>query len=226
MRKADIMTFNTSHISLGLLLLASLSACMTKNNGFRDNAGLDSIHKATVALQETTHQLRFADGNLSATEEANLAAFLSVSGLRYADRLTLRMSEPKLSGAYRNSINKVLGRFGLSIGNVETIVGLQAGTGILAVNRPTVTLPECGIQSGPNGLNSNNENMSNYGCATRSNLAAMVANPADLISGNELDGQGADITAKPVDGFANHDLTGIKTEGNKKVWTPQGPKPK
>jgi pilus assembly protein CpaD len=220
------MTSRISQFGLGLLLFASLSACMTKNNGFRDNAGLDSMFKATVTLQETTHQLSFANGKLSAIEEVNLAAFLSASGLRYADRLTLRISEPAMSNGYRSSINIVLGRFGLSISNVETIIGLQTGKAILAVSRPTVTLPECGIHSGPNGLNSNNENMSNYGCATRSNLAAMVANPADLVSGNELDGQGADITAKPVDGFANHELTGIKVEGDKKVWTPQGPKPK
>jgi pilus assembly protein CpaD len=220
------MKLKTTHITTSLLLLASLAACSTANNGSRDNAGLDSMHKATVTLQETSHPVSFSNSKLSANEEASLSAFISSSGLRYADRLTLRTSEPNMSVGYRNAINAVLGRFGLAIGNVETTLGLQSGSAILAVSRPTVTLPACGTHSGPNVANVNNENMSNYGCATRSNLAAMVANPADLISGNVLDGQGADITAKPVDGFGGHELTGIKAEGEKKNWTPQGPTPK
>jgi pilus assembly protein CpaD len=220
------MKLKTSHISLGLLLLATLSACATKNSGIPDQAGLDSIHKATVTLQESNHSVSFTNGNLSANEEAGLAAFVSTSGLRYADRLTLRTSEPNMAVGYRNAMNAVLGRFGLAIGNVETTLGLQSGSAVLAVSRPTVTLPQCGIQTGPNGANVNNENMSNYGCSVRSNLAAMVANPADLVSGNVLDGQSADVTAKPIEGFGGHELTGITSEGEKKNWTPQGPKPK
>jgi pilus assembly protein CpaD len=212
--------------SLGLLLLATLSGCAVKNNGFRDSAGLDSIHKATVALQESSHPVSFANGKLSANEEASLAAFISAGGLRYADRLTLRTSEPNMAVGYRNAMNAVLGRFGLSIGNVETTLGIQTGAATLVVSRPTVTLPPCGVHSGPNGFNNSNENMSNYGCSIRSNLAAMVANPADLVSGNVLDGQSAEVTAKPVDGFGSHELTGIKIEGSKSKWTPQGPEPK
>jgi pilus assembly protein CpaD len=220
------MKRQTFRIRLTVLLLASLSACATKNNGFRDNAGLDSIHKATVTLQESSHPVRFLNGKLSANEEASLAAFISANGLRYADRLTLRTSEPNMAVGYRSAMNTVLGRFGLSVGNIETTLGMPASEVALIVSRPTVTLPDCSIHSGPNGLNGNNENMSNYGCAVRSNLAAMAANPADLVSGNVLDGQSADVTAKPVDGFGSHELTGIKIEGSKNKWTPQGPEPK
>jgi pilus assembly protein CpaD len=220
------MKLKTTYITSSLLLLASLSACSSMKNGSRDNAGLDSTHKATVTLQESNHPISFSNSKLSANEEASLAAFISSSGLRYADRLTLRTSEPNMSVGYRNAINAVLGRFGLAIGNVETTLGLQSGSAILAVSRPTVTLPQCAVHSGPKANNIHNENMSNYGCSTRSNLAAMAANPADLVSGNVLDGQGADITAKPVEGFGSRKLSGIEIEGDKKTWTPQGPNPK
>jgi pilus assembly protein CpaD len=220
------MSLKISTVSASLILLATLSACATKNNGTRDNAGVETIHKANVSFEETSHPIRFAAGKLSASEETSLTAFAAASGLRYADRLTLRVSEPNMATDYRNAINTVLGRFGLAIGNVETATGLQPGIAMLAVSRPTVSLPECGVHDGPNNFNVNNENQSNYGCAVRSNLAAMVANPADLISGNKLDGQTADITAKPVDSFGGRELTGVKSEGGKKNWTPQGPLPK
>ncbi len=220
------MKLKIAHITTSLLLLTSLSACSTTNNGSRDNAGVDSMYKATVTLQESIHPISFSNSKLSANEEASLTAFISSSGLRYADRLTLRTSEPNMSVDYRNLVNAVLGRFGLAIGNVETTLGLQPGSATLAVSRPTVTLPKCAVHNTSKPYNVNNENMSNYGCSTRSNLAAMVANPADLVSGNVLDGQGADITAKPVDGFGGRELTGIKSEGVKEKWTPQGPLPR
>jgi pilus assembly protein CpaD len=211
-----------------LIALSILSGCAAKNNGFRDNAGVDSIHKANVAFEERSHPISFADGKLSANENASLQAFIAASGLTYADRLTLRLSEPNMAPDYRQSVNMVLGRFGLSVGNVEAAAGLRAGTATLTVSRATVTLPQCGVHNGNNSFNFNNENMNNFGCASRSNLAAMAANPADLINGNTLDGQSSDVTAKPIENFGAHKLTGYEVEdsGTKKTWTPQGPLPK
>jgi pilus assembly protein CpaD len=220
------MSLKISTIGASLILLATVSACATKNNGMRDNAGAEPIHKANVSFEETSHPIRFENGKLSASEDASLAAFAAASGLSYADRLTLRVSEANMAADYRHALNTVLGRFGLAVGNVEAATGLPSGIAMLAVSRPTVTLPDCGVHDGPHTFNVNNENMSNYGCAVRSNLAAMVANPADLISGNRLDGQPANVTAKPVDAFGAHELTGMKAEGDKKNWTPQGPLPK
>jgi pilus assembly protein CpaD len=220
------MKLKPSSIGVCLLLFTILPACTPKNNGLRDNGGLDTIYKASVTLNEFAHTVHFSSGKLTDKEQSSLATFIAASGLRYGDKFNLRTSEPDMSIAYRNAINIVLARFGVTLGSIETIIGLEAGSAALVVVRATAILPKCGIQSGPNGANIKNENMANYGCATRSNLAAMVANPADLISGNTLDGQGADITAKPVDGYGGHELTGIKSEGTKKNWTPQGPEPK
>ncbi len=218
---------HSSHtLCASLALILCLGACAAKNNGLLDAASSEPILKANVSFEERNHPLKFSGSKLSADEEASLATFATASGLSYADRLTLRVSEPNMAAAYRQATNAVLGRFGLSVGNVETTTGMQPGAAMLAVSRATVTLPQCGVHGGPHGVNVNNENMSNYGCATRSNLAAMVANPADLINGNTLDGQSADVTAKPVEAWGGHELTGIKAEGKKKDWTPQGSLPK
>jgi pilus assembly protein CpaD len=222
------MRINPIILCANVLALTLLSACATKNNGLRDNAGVEPIHKANVAFEERSHPISFADGKLSKNESASLQAFIAASGLTYADRLTLRISEPNMAADYRMAANMVLGRFGLSVGNVEASAGMKPGAAMLTVSRATVTLPQCGVHDGPATFNVNNENASNYGCATRSNLAAMAANPTDLISGNTLDGQSADVTAKPIDGFGARKLSGFEVEGGgeKKTWTPQGPIPK
>ncbi len=221
------MRINSFSACISLTALTLLSACAATNNGFRDNAGSEPIHKASVAFEERSHPISFVNGKLNVNEAASLQAFAAASGLTYADRLTLRISEPNMAADYRQAVNTVLGRFGLSVGNVESSPGISPKAAMLTVSRATVTLPECGVHKGPNSFNFNNENMANYGCATRSNLAAMAANPADLINGNTLDGQSADVTAKPIDNFGKRKASGFESEdsGQKTTWTPQGPLP-
>ena len=63
--------------------------------------------------------------------------------------------------------------------------------------------------------------MSNLGCAVNSNLAAMVANPEDLIHGREGSGVGDTLTSiKAVDAYRKAEPTGNK--GLKDISTKKG----
>jgi pilus assembly protein CpaD len=63
--------------------------------------------------------------------------------------------------------------------------------------------------------------MSNYGCAVNANLAAMVANPEDLVHGREGSGVGDARTAtKAVETYRNATPTG--TQGLKDISTKKG----
>jgi pilus assembly protein CpaD len=53
--------------------------------------------------------------------------------------------------------------------------------------------------------------MSNFGCAVNANLAAMVANPEDLIHGREGSGVGDTLTSsKAVGAYRKAEPTGTK----------------
>ena len=54
----------------------------------------------------------------------------------------------------------------------------------VVVSRTRATVPNCPNWSVPSQPNYNNRSMSNFGCAVNSNLAAMVANPEDLVHGD------------------------------------------
>ena len=63
--------------------------------------------------------------------------------------------------------------------------------------------------------------MSNFGCGVNSNMAAMIANPQDLVSGREGSGVGDSFTAsKAVEQYRKASPTGqqglkdISTKGN------------
>ena len=59
----------------------------------------------------------------------------------------------------------------------------------MILTRSTASVPGCPDWSHTADANDANATNPNYGCATNSNYAAMVANPEDLIRGRESDGQ-------------------------------------
>jgi pilus assembly protein CpaD len=64
----------------------------------------------------------------------------------------------------------------------------------VVASRSTASVPECPYWGDP-GIESPVRTSSNYGCATNTNLAAMIANPDDLIRGREASANGAAIIA-------------------------------
>ena len=63
--------------------------------------------------------------------------------------------------------------------------------------------------------------MSNFGCSVNANLAAMVANPEDLIHGREGSGVGDNLTAtKAVETYRNAKPTG--SSGLQDISTKKG----
>ena len=204
-----------------LALPLMLAACAPNSAGLRDNAGLESIHKASVSFQQSVHPLTIGKDGLSAEESAALDSFVNGMGLSFADRITLQSGEAARAEQYRDWLNAALGRHGLAISSVQQGTGFAPGRAQLVIDRATVSLPDCGRHTQPLPVNWQNQNMSNYGCATASNIATMVANPADLVSGNTLSLQPASAVAKPVEAWNAHELTGIT--GGKQGWTAQGP---
>ena len=65
----------------------------------------------------------------------------------------------------------------------------------MVVSRRRAVVPNCPNWSLPSQPNYDNRNMSNYGCGVNTNLAAMVANPEDLVHGQEGTGVGDNRTA-------------------------------
>ena len=57
------------------------------------------------------------------------------------------------------------------------------------MTRSTASVPGCPDWSANNEANEYNATYPGYGCAVNGNLAAMVANPEDLISGQQGTGQ-------------------------------------
>ena len=91
----------------------------------------------------------------------------------------------------------------------------------MVVSRRRASVPGCPNWSVASQPNFENRTMSNYGCGVESNIAAMVANPEDLVHGREATGTGdVNTAARAVIMYRSTAPTGIKgleassTKGN------------
>jgi pilus assembly protein CpaD len=102
-----------------------------------------------------------------------------------------------------------------------TAGAIEPGSVRVVVSRSTASVPGCPdwrSQSQPEFASST---MSNYGCAINSNLAAMIANPEDLVRGAASDGVDANTSAKAIKSYRDkvptgeQDLEKVDTKGGK-----------
>jgi pilus assembly protein CpaD len=165
--------------ALALSLGLALSAC----GGMPSNASLESVHQPIVSRTNYTLDLTSGPGGLSVPEQRRLAGWFEAMDLRYGDRITI--DDPLMSAATRSSVEAVASRHGLLVGGEAPVTPGQvmAGSVRVVVTRSTATVPGCPDWSAQSDANLRNGTSSNYGCASNSNLAAMVADPEHLLEG-------------------------------------------
>ena len=105
-------------------------------------------------------------------------------GLGYGDRVAIYDPHP-YGGGDHDSVAAEVARYGLLLSDDAPVTGapLPPGTARIVISRMKATVPGCPDFTRQNKPEFNSNSSSNLGCAINSNLAAMVANPADLVRG-------------------------------------------
>ncbi|MBB4860241.1 pilus assembly protein CpaD [Novosphingobium chloroacetimidivorans] len=200
-----------------LALGASLAGC----TGMPTNSSMNSVHEPVVERVNYTLDLATGNGGLSYPEQQRLAGWFEELGLRYGDAISVQ--DPMQSPETRGTIAALAARYSLDLSDtVPVSTGfVEAGTTRVVVTRGKAVVHGCPDWSGHSDANFKNGLSRNYGCATNSNLAAMIANPEHLVKG---DGSQGDTTimssnkaisayrAKTPTGSA--DLKSSSTKGN------------
>jgi pilus assembly protein CpaD len=162
---------------LALLGCTVLGACGTENRG------LESVHQPVVARTDYVYDLPAPGDRLSEDAARGLGGWFESLNLRYGDRVSV--DTQGYDTASRNAIGAVAARYGLLVDETAPVTQgtIPAGSIRVIVSRMSASVPNCPDWSRPANANFDGHAMSNYGCATNSNLAAMIADPRDLISG-------------------------------------------
>jgi pilus assembly protein CpaD len=147
-------------------------------------------------------------GTLAPGEGDRLNGWFQGLGLGYGDTVYV---DSGTGSPARAQVAAVAGRYGLllSPGAPVTSGPVLPGSVRVVVARRRAMVPNCPNWSVPSQPDWNNKTMSNYGCGVNSNLAAMVANPEDLVHGRESSPVTDTVAAtRPVEMYRTKPLSG------------------
>jgi pilus assembly protein CpaD len=173
--------------SAALTLVAlSTAACGPETNRLTpvSNPTVYSVNQPVVQQTNYVLDLSSGGGGLAASEQARLAGWFEGLDLRYGDRV---YAEDGGYGA-RDDVARVAGDFGLllSDGAPATAGPIGPGAVRVIVTRSTASVPGCPNWEDPL-VGAPEQTSTNYGCATNTNLARMIADPNDLVRGQTAD---------------------------------------
>jgi pilus assembly protein CpaD len=191
-----------------LLAAAVLSGCAGYTQHDLPDRGVAAVNVPVVTRADFVFDAAAPDGSLASGEAARLNAWFAGLDLGYGDSIYV-------DGPYgaRSDVAQVAGNYGLLVSPSAPVAGgpLAPGTARVIVSRMRASVPYCPNWSLPAQPNPENRNMSNFGCSVNSNLAAMVANPQDLVHGREGTGVGDSLTAsKAIGSYRKAEPTGSK----------------
>lgn len=178
---------NIQRLAAGLFastFVLSLGACSGDTNR--------SLYSTAQPVVERTHytlDLAVGPGGLSIPEQRRLAGWFEALDLKYGDRVAVEADAA--NPVTLDHVGAIVARYDLSLSDTAPVTeGFVAPGNIrVVVTRSTASVPGCPDWSDDYDSNYMNATSRNYGCATNSNVAAMVANPEDLIEGRESDGK-------------------------------------
>ena len=177
----------TNKLSLLLLGSIALAGCQVHRGEDRPARGLIPVNEPVVTRADYVFDAAAPGGSLGAQESARLDGWFRGLELGYGDVVSVDGVD---AASARADVARVAARYGLLLadGSPVTTGAVPTGAVRVVVSRTRASVPGCPNWSRPSNPNFSNEMMSNFGCAYSGNLAAMVANPADLVSGREPSG--------------------------------------
>ena len=162
-----------------LALALAVAGCATPS----DNRSLYSVHQPVVEHQGFTLDISVSPDGVTPPEKARLADWFSAMNLRYGDHVTIE--DPLTNPTTRADVAAVAAKYGLLVDadGPPSQGYVNAGMARVVITRAVATVPGCPDWRSQTETNLVNATSPNYGCATNSNLAAMIANPDELLHG-------------------------------------------
>lgn len=148
------------------------------------NRGLESVHQPLLARSDYAIDVQSASDGLAPGEDRRLAGWFDTLKIGYGDRITVDNGADGGRTA-QDAVALIVARYGLLLGETPPVTAGQVPSGAVrvVVSRSTAFVPGCPDWSGSANPYVTGATDTNYGCATNANLAAMIADPQDLIEG-------------------------------------------
>lgn len=176
---------DTSTRLLASTIALSLSFGLAACGGIPTNRTVYSVKQPVVERSAMALSVVTSDDGLPLAEQGRIASWFETVDLQYGDRITVE--DPLDRAETRLAVARLAGRYGLMVSEAAPLAAsdLPAGQARVVITRSTASVPGCPDWDTTSDATLSNGVSSNHGCATNSNLAAMIANPEDLIRGQK-----------------------------------------
>ena len=177
---------NATHTRLAAALVLGLGGLgLAGCGGMPSNQSLYSVKQPVVERTNMTLDVTTSSAGLPISEQQRINGWFETMDLRYGDRISVE--NPGQNPAVANAIRDIAGRYGLMLSETAPVTPgyLQPGQARVVITRTTAAVPGCPDWSASSDMNYSNGLSPNFGCATNSNLAAMVADKQDLLEGKK-----------------------------------------
>ncbi|WP_206241553.1 CpaD family pilus assembly protein [Novosphingobium terrae] len=193
--------------SAGVTLVAcalALAGC----GGTATNRLMIPQHQPVVTHSSFSLDLTEGADGIAPSEKARLSGWFDAMGLRYGDQIAI--DDPAANAKTRAAVADLAAAKGLMISPQPPLAqaALEPGTLRIVLTRASATVPGCPDWSANSETNTMNALHPNFGCAVNSNLAAMVANPDDLLHGAHSDGNPVATSNKAISTYRDAKPTG------------------
>ncbi|GAA0769637.1 CpaD family pilus assembly protein [Erythrobacter ramosus] len=182
-RHTTLPQLPVAKLALALTLGLGLAGC----GGMPANTALYSTKVPVVERTNMTLDVTTTTAGLPISEQQRLNGWFETMDLRYGDRIAIE--NPSQNPAVTNAIRDLAARYGLMLSETAPVTAgyVQPGQARVVITRTSAAVPGCPDWSAKSDMNYSNGLSPNYGCAVNSNLAAMVADPQDLLEGKKGD---------------------------------------
>jgi pilus assembly protein CpaD len=204
---------NRLPFSAALTVLAlGTAACGPETNRLTpiSNPSPYSVNQPVVQQTSYVMDLSSGGGALPVSEQARLADWFESLGLRYGDKVYVQ--DGGYYGSARDDVAGVAAEYGVLVDEGAPVAAGPANPGgvRVVVTRASASVPGCPIWEDPL-VGAPEQTSTNFGCATNSNLARMIADPNDLVRGQT----GAlvvdeEASSKPVRMYRSRTQSGFK----------------
>ena len=176
---------NLSKRPLTGALAVSLSFALAACGGMPSNRSVYSVKQPVVERTAVSLDVTTGTDGLAVSEQRRIAEWFEVMDLRYGDRVSIE--DPLASSDTEAAVAQLAGRHGLLLSQPlpSAASDLQPGQARITIARSRASVPGCPDWSESSDATLGNGISPNYGCATNGNLAAMIADPEDLLAGRK-----------------------------------------
>jgi pilus assembly protein CpaD len=166
-----------------IVLGSALAGCQTARTPDIAAKGLAPVNVPVVTTADYVFDAAAPGGALAPGEGDRLNGWFQGLGLGYGDAVYVDTHAPSA----RAQVAAIAGRYGMLVtpGAPVTAGAAQPGSVRVVVARRRAEVPGCPNWTGASLPDWDNKSSPNFGCGVNSNIAAMVANPEDLLHGRE-----------------------------------------